>query len=90
MALMYVWGHSYEFDAKGNWQVIEDFCKQMGGHDSIWYATNAEIAAYVTALRALRFGASADLVHNPSAIPVWLTFEGKVCEIPAGTSLKLS
>jgi len=35
LKLMYVWGHSYEFDNNNNWNVIEDFCKLMGGRDDI-------------------------------------------------------
>lgn len=32
--LLYVWGHSYEFADKDNWQVMEDFCAMMGGRPS--------------------------------------------------------
>ena len=32
LKLMYVWGHSYEFDNHDNWNVIEDFCAYMS-----WY-----------------------------------------------------
>jgi hypothetical protein len=34
--LLYVWGHSYEFDmdmTTNNWDLIEKFCEQMGNHD---------------------------------------------------------
>jgi peptidoglycan/xylan/chitin deacetylase (PgdA/CDA1 family) len=40
--VFYLWGHSYEFDLRGNWNMIEEFCKMMGGRDDIYYATNAE------------------------------------------------
>lgn len=40
--LFYVWGHSYEFDVNNNWDVIEEFCKMMAGHDDIFYCTNKE------------------------------------------------
>ncbi len=42
-AMMYVWGHSYEFTNQNNWELMEDFCKLVGGRDDIWYATNIEI-----------------------------------------------
>ena len=35
--LFYVWGHSYEFNQKQNWNVIEEFCEKMSGNDDIWY-----------------------------------------------------
>lgn len=30
LKLLYVWGHSYEFDADGNWDRIEAFCRIVG------------------------------------------------------------
>ena len=41
--LFYVWGHSYEFDRDNNWDVIEEFCKLMAGHEDIFYGTNTEV-----------------------------------------------
>ena len=41
--LFYVWGHSYEFDINNNWDVIEEFCKLMAGHEDIFYGTNTEV-----------------------------------------------
>lgn len=38
-----VWGHAYEFDWKKNWQVFEEFCKIISGHDDIFYGTNSEV-----------------------------------------------
>jgi peptidoglycan/xylan/chitin deacetylase (PgdA/CDA1 family) len=40
--VFYVWGHSYEFDVRHSWNMIEEFCRLMGGRDDIWYATNAQ------------------------------------------------
>ena len=40
--LMYVWGHSYEFNDKNNWDLMESFCEMMGGKEDIWYCTNIE------------------------------------------------
>ena len=28
---MYAWGHNYEFDDRDNWQLMEDFCRKIGG-----------------------------------------------------------
>ena len=42
--LFYLWGHGYELDmGDGRWEVFEEFCKMMGGHDDIFYGTNAEV-----------------------------------------------
>ncbi len=77
LKLMYVWGHSYEFDDKDNWNVIEDFCAYMGGREDIWYATNIEIIDYVEVLKRLRFTADSTAVYNPSAASAWLQIDGK-------------
>ncbi len=58
LQLMYVWGHSFEFDRNDNWHIIEDFCELAANRDDVWYATNIEIVDYVTALRGLRFSAN--------------------------------
>ena len=70
--LFYLWGHSYEFDNNDNWDVIENFAEYMGGRDDIWYATNGEIYDYVEAFDRLRFSADGALVHNPTAITLYL------------------
>ncbi|MDR2151044.1 MAG: polysaccharide deacetylase family protein [Spirochaetaceae bacterium] len=40
--VFYLWGHSYEFEVNRNWQVLEDFCRLVAGHEDIYYATNAQ------------------------------------------------
>jgi hypothetical protein len=86
---MYVWGHSFEFDRKNNWELIEDFCKLMSGNEDIWYATNIEIMRYVKALKALEFSAKGDIVYNPTAITVWINVNGKALEVKGGETIRL-
>lgn len=73
MKLFYVWGHSHEFAQDDNWDLIENFCKEAGGREDIWYATNIEIVDYVTAMRGLRFSADLDRAYNPAAVDVWIS-----------------
>ena len=87
--LMYVWGHSYEFDNNGNWEIIEDFARALGGRDDIWYATNIEIVDYWKRWKATRFSSGCSLAQNPSALPVWLSVGGQVVEIPGGATVAL-
>ncbi len=87
LKLMYVWGHSYEFDQnteRNNWKVIEDFCGLMGNRPDIWYATNIEIIDYLQLLRGLRFTADCGAVYNPSADSAWLAVEDTVVEAKGG------
>ena len=39
----YIWGHSYEFDIRNEWDRFEEFCKMMSGNDDIFYGTNRDI-----------------------------------------------
>ena len=87
--LMYVWGHSYEFEKDGNWNIIEKFAKDMGGHEDIWYATNIEIVDYMDAASRIQVSVNGDFAFNPSAISVWLEVDGKHVELKPGVVTEL-
>ena len=91
--MMYVWGHSYEFTADNNWELIEEFCRFIGGRDDIWYAANIEIVDYMKAARNLKFTVDGDLVYNPGALSVWVSVEEngekKMVEVGAGQTVRL-
>lgn len=40
--LLYIWGHSYEFDFCDNWDFAEEMCKRISGRSDIFYGTNRE------------------------------------------------
>ena len=40
--LLYIWGHSYEFDFFDNWDFLEEMCRRLSGHKDIFYGTNRE------------------------------------------------
>lgn len=86
---MYVWGHSYEFTDKNNWEVMENFCELMGRHEDIWYATNIEIVDYMEAAERLQFSVNQDFVYNPSAISVWIEVDKAIVEIGGGQTVSL-
>ncbi|MBN2297965.1 MAG: polysaccharide deacetylase family protein [Deltaproteobacteria bacterium] len=46
-AVFYVWGHSYEFNDRNNWNIMKDFCSEISRDSSIWFATNIEIHDHV-------------------------------------------
>lgn len=82
--LFYVWGHSYEFPQRDNWDRIEKFAEQVAGKEDVWYATNMQIYEYITAYRALEFSMDGKLAYNPTAIDVWCAVSDKIYCIPAG------
>lgn len=88
--LMYVWGHSYEFDRDNNWDLLEGFCEYIGGKDDIWYTTNIGFVDYMNAARNLKFTAKADMVYNPSAIPVWVRADNKLYKVNGGETVELA
>ena len=76
LPLMYVWGHSFEFDRNGDWNVIEEFAALMEGKEDIWYATNGEICEYILAVRSQEFSGDGLTIKNPTAIDVWMRKDG--------------
>ena len=87
--MMYVWGHSYEFDHDNNWDMITEFCQYVGKREDIWYATSIEIVDYMKAFQHLDFSADSTFVYNPSASSVWLSVDNKVVEVKGGTQISL-
>lgn len=79
--LLYIWGHSYEFDRNDNWEHIEEICEKLANNDEIWYATNIEIYDYVQAYKNLRYSANGCMIYNPTLLTVWLDVDGKTYQI---------
>ncbi|MBQ9899239.1 MAG: polysaccharide deacetylase family protein [Ruminococcus sp.] len=42
-AVFNLWGHSYEFEVSGSWELIEEFCRKISGRDDVFYGTNREV-----------------------------------------------
>ena len=78
MPLFYIWGHSFEFERENTWPLMEQLAEKLHGAQDIWYATNAQIADYLTALRSTRESADGKRLYNPSAQPIWFVADGKV------------
>lgn len=87
--LFYLWGHTYEFDANNNWEVIEKFAEAIGNRDDVWYANNMQVYEYVEAYRALQFSSNGNIVYNPSAITVWFTTGGINVKVEPGETVKI-
>ena len=85
--LFYVWGHSYEFDNKNNWDRIEQLCEKLSGKDDIWYATNIEIYDYVKAYESLIISADSKTFYNPTLYTVWFNVGGTDYSVGSGETL---
>ena len=87
--LFYLWGHSFEFDSNHNWELLEDFCRKAGGRKDIWYATNGDIEAYVTAYRQLRHSADGNMIYNPTDKELFVKVGEKNTLIKSGATVKV-
>ena len=83
----YLWGHSYEFEACDNWNVIEEFAEKVSGKPDIWYATNIEVYDYCEAFSRLRFNTAMTLCVNPTASDLWFAYGEKEVRVPAGQTV---
>ncbi len=88
-SMFYVWGHTFEFDKDNNWERIEKLAEYLSGRDDIWYATNIEIYDYVKAYDNLITSYDGKIIHNPSAVDVWVKIFGETVKIEAGKTVKL-
>lgn len=85
--LMYIWGHSFEFDRNDNWHHMEEICRKLSANDEIWYATNIEIYDYVWAYKSLRYSADGHRIYNPTVTKVWLDIDGNLFGVAPGETL---
>lgn len=77
--VFYLWGHSYEFAQKNNWQLIEDFMKYVSEYkEKIWFATNIEIVDYVKAFRELKRSTDGRIVQNPTGMTLWFEMDREI------------
>lgn len=88
--VLYVWGHSYEFDRQNNWDHIERFCSTIAHDPAIWYCTQIQLVDYMAAARRMRCSADGSLIHNPNAIPVWATVNETIISIAPGETQRLA
>ena len=84
--LFYLWGHSYEFEADDNWQVIEEFAQYISNRKDVWYATNIQIYEYTKAYEQLIFSADGKRISNPTATDLWLKYDDTICKIKSGST----
>lgn len=89
--LLYVWGHTYTFEGKNNWELIEEFFKKVSGHNDVWYATNDDIFDYAEKFKMLESSVSGHTVHNPTDTELWFVTSANDTprSIKPGETLKL-
>ena len=87
LSLLYIWGHSFEFERKNNWDHISRICDKLEGRKDVWYATNIEIYEYVTAMRSLIMSVDGNIIYNPTAVDLHLLLGDRTVCLSAGMCL---
>lgn len=87
--LFYLWGHSFEFSRDNNWDLLDEICSRLSGHDDIWYATNMEIYNYVSAYRSLVYSADGKTVYNPTLFEIWFDVDKTMHRIEPGETINI-
>ncbi len=89
MEMLFIWGHSYEFDHDNNWHLVDEVGEVLQAGEQIWSASMSDIVAYTRAVQGLRFSADRTMVQNPAATDVWLSVDGEAVHVLAGQQLRL-
>lgn len=92
--LMYVWGHSFEFDRnlpENNWGIIEAFAARVAAEsERIWFATNIEIVDYMNASKQLRVSVDGHIVENHSHLTLWISVQEEPRRLAPGERLVIA
>jgi hypothetical protein len=85
LALLDVWGHSWENDGEGNrWVEMEKFFKLVSKRNDINYTTQIDLVDYINAYKNLKFSVDKKIIKNLSSLDVFIKIDGKTYKIPAG------
>ena len=87
--LFFVWGHSSEFEQKGNWDRIESISEKLSGKSEIWYATCQMICEYTKAYNSLVFSADELTVYNPTLIDLWFSDGNRDFKVASGQTVRI-
>ncbi|PZX94446.1 polysaccharide deacetylase [Flavobacterium aquariorum] len=91
LALMDVWGHSYEIGSDENkWNETEKFFKMVSNNPGIYYAKQIDVVDYINAFNNLKFSVNKNIVMNPSSWTVFFKKDGKTYSVLPGKTIVLS
>ena len=88
--VMFIWGHSGDFNNKGNWSRLDEICEKLSGKNDTWYATCIEIYEYSQAFNSLVFNLDNTLVHNPTSVAVWFSADGRLYKVMPGETIEIA
>lgn len=80
LALLYIWGHSYEFALDDNFSLLEDIILKIKEDEDVIFMTNYEIYCYVNSANMVYYRDGKFI--NPSSIDIYLKVGNKKLMIP--------
>lgn len=76
LALLYIWGHGYEFAIDHNFGLLDDICSRLKD-ESVCCLTNHELYCYVNAADSVYYSKKNGCFVNPSDMDVFLIADGQ-------------
>ena len=74
--------HSHDFENADNWDVLEDFCRDLGNRpNDFWYASVGDIFDYEDAVKALQITDTE--IKNDSDIDLYVKVDGEAITVKA-------
>lgn len=83
LALLYIWGHTYEFENQNNWEIINYLSNELDNKKDIAYLSNIEIFDYINALRNVII--KSQTIINPTNQTIYLKIDDEFVKLePSG------
>lgn len=81
LALLYIWGHGYEFALDHNFDLLDDICDRLSSDDVVCL-TNHEVYVYVRAASEVYYSKREKAFVNPSDMDVYLMVDDQKIMVP--------
>ena len=90
LALLDVWGHSWEMgNNPAKWDETEQFFKMIAKDSAIHYTTQIDLADYINAFHGLKFSVEKNMATNPSSFTIFFKKSGKSYSVLPGKTIVL-
>lgn len=90
LALLDVWGHSWENNGNGNrWVAMENFFKKVSNQHDIISIKQIDLVDYINAYKNLKYSVDKKYITNLSALAIYFKLGNKSYKIAAGAQIKI-
>jgi peptidoglycan/xylan/chitin deacetylase (PgdA/CDA1 family) len=88
-SVLFLWGHSFEFNHNKGWYKVEKLFELISNNNNIWYSTCGAYLAYNNAVCNLKVSVDEMLIYNPNAMSAWLSHDSHSVRIDSGETIRL-